>query len=111
MLTTFDVLFVNTGGSVLVIILIQSFDLHFMYQGAEETEVCGDGAGTRCAGSADQRHEHTAESASHASGTLAADSVKGASMCKKHPLFLVSLHPLPVPCMHESTVVCRQTQQ
>ncbi len=53
------------------------FELHFMYQGAEETKVCGDGAGNRCAGSTDQRHEHTAESASHASGTLAADGVKG----------------------------------
>ena len=82
--------------------------LHFTYQGAEETEVCGDGAGTRCAGSTDQGHEHTAESASHASGTLAADDVKGASMCKRRPLYLICLRPLSAPCMHKSIVVCRQ---
>jgi len=87
------------------------FELHFMYQGAEETKVCGDGAGNRCAGSTDQRHEHTAESASHASGILAADDLKGARVCERRQLYLICLHPLSAPCMHESTVVCSQIQQ
>ncbi len=42
---TVKLLFVNTSGSVLVIIFDTIFQLHFMYQGAEETKVCGDGAG------------------------------------------------------------------
>ncbi len=78
------------------------FELHFMYQGAEETKVCGDGAGHRCVGSTDQRHEHPAESASHASGTLAPDGAKGARVCERRQLCLICLHPLSAPCMHES---------
>ena len=78
------------------------FELHFMYQGAEETKVCGDGAGIRCAGSTDQRHEHTAESASHASGTLAADGATGARHARgTHCSFVAYTHCLGLACMNQ----------
>jgi len=111
MLTTVNLSPMIISGSVLIIMLMQFSELHFMYQGAEETKVCGDGAGNRCVGSTDQRYEHPAEPASHASGILAADGVKGARMCKRRQLYLVWSHPLSASCMHESTVVCRQIPQ
>jgi len=102
MLTTVNLSPMIISGSVLIIMLMQFSELHFMYQGAEETKVCGDGAGNRCVGSTDQRYEHPAEPASHASGILAADGVKGARMCKRRQLYLVwSHHCLRLACMNQ----------